>query len=779
MRKINPIFVCIIFFFFSADLFSQNQTGYFEDFSAAEIERWSTQNSKDSLEISDDKLWIKLDGDSPEHFVDYELSPIDMSSHTLLSFSVKSDLPLQYGVTLIDAQENVIPDFGVHIIPASDDQFFTMYHNFQIALNKIKNSVASEITKIRFVIYVISPEKKSNHIEIDNLAIGDEVESILSQENFLKDDSLSAENWSLIDNTYDSMTFNNGQMKLELNTDSIFRGILYTFEPTDLSGHPFVRLNLKSDINFNMNIYLINAYGNYTHYNKRKYVLADQDTGFTDHYLNFEDSFTQWMMDGLAPFDPSVMSTMFIEMFPDTAQDGGTVIIDEIEFGETVTIPEAEISGTTDDFNDNYYQDKWYETGAGHQLEYAVIKYEEKNEELLIKVNKNQWEKAMFCFDMIDMSENPYVSFKCKADEKMELSLFLWDYTGRYNTKNDISFMVEPSEDYQTYYFNFSGAFTEQRWNPQTLSPVDSTRITRLLFNFNPGGPYKGNVYFDDLKIGSDAERFTNNPPSVTQMILPDTINLKNGMVEVPLEGLSDGDGGLHALSFRLRSSKRSVIETPEVIYNQGEQEAILKLNPLKEGTSKITVTIEDAAKNLTNSGEHSFSYEHEIVVINAYQVTFQVNDNSGSPLMDAEIQLSGYGSCFTDENGTALFNGVKPEYDISYTVSADGYNDISKQLNVTEDDVSLKFSMGMVSISDLSGEKRLSVFPNPSDGKISVEGDIQPGSRMEIHDITGNLVLNKSVYNFINIEIPLPPGIYFLKIIDNQHTFLSKLIMK
>ncbi len=71
-----------------------------------------------------------------------------------------------------------------------------------------------------------------------------------------------------------------------------------------------------------------------------------------------------------------------------------------------------------------------------------------------------------------------------------------------------------------------------------------------------------------------------------------------------------------------------------------------------------------------------------------SYSVTFNVSDGT-TPVLDATVDLAGYGQKTTDISGTAVFDGVVPATDINYSVFCSGYISYNDSITVVDVDIS------------------------------------------------------------------------------------------
>ncbi len=70
------------------------------------------------------------------------------------------------------------------------------------------------------------------------------------------------------------------------------------------------------------------------------------------------------------------------------------------------------------------------------------------------------------------------------------------------------------------------------------------------------------------------------------------------------------------------------------------------------------------------------------------YSVTFTVMNDSSQYINDAYVELEGYGTKTTDNNGETLFEDVAPDNNLNYTVTAADYQKSTGSINVTDQDI-------------------------------------------------------------------------------------------
>ncbi|MEE9462563.1 MAG: hypothetical protein V3V53_12070, partial [Bacteroidales bacterium] len=154
----------------------------------------------------------------------------------------------------------------------------------------------------------------------------------------------------------------------------------------------------------------------------------------------------------------------------------------------------------SDNFDDNDLDSNSWKIDTSY--EYTPYTLVEANGELTVTVAKESpWDGFQLKFpDKIDLSENPYASFKIKADTALDFRIYLWDENpDESDPKADTLYnqsgadvWVVPGDTYYTYYFNWEGKFlhdttTSADTFDDELLELDSTDIEGFLINIEPG----------------------------------------------------------------------------------------------------------------------------------------------------------------------------------------------------------------------------------------------------------------------------------------------------
>jgi hypothetical protein len=182
----------------------------------------------------------------------------------------------------------------------------------------------------------------------------------------------------------------------------------------------------------------------------------------------------------------------------------------------------------SDNFDDNDLDSNSWKIDTSY--EYTPYTLVEANGELTVTVAKESaWDGFLLKFpNKIDLSENPYASFKIKADTALDFRIYLWDENpDESDPKADTLYnqsgadvWVVPGDTYYTYYFNWEGKFLhDTNTSADTFDDdpleLDSTDIEGFLINIEPGagdsitGYYQGIVKFEDVKVGVGADQPT------------------------------------------------------------------------------------------------------------------------------------------------------------------------------------------------------------------------------------------------------------------------------
>jgi len=146
-----------------------------------------------------------------------------------------------------------------------------------------------------------------------------------------------------------------------------------------------------------------------------------------------------------------------------------------------------------DDFSSEVYS--WWKNS---EEKFKYVREDEKLKVTVLSAGKaNGYDCFGRQFDGMDLTKNPVIKLKIKADNALKFRIDLKDANGMVTNARAINKQVPAGGEFVDYYFDFSNKW-EQAWpDKQTVDPVE---IVEMLIFINGGGPeYKGTIYLDDI----------------------------------------------------------------------------------------------------------------------------------------------------------------------------------------------------------------------------------------------------------------------------------------
>jgi hypothetical protein len=197
-------------------------------------------------------------------------------------------------------------------------------------------------------------------------------------------------------------------------------------------------------------------------------------------------------------------------------------------------------------------------------------------------------------------------------------------------------------------------------------------------------------------------------------------------------------------------------------------------------------------------AGSIEFSPNSQLLYVFTTQYVFQYNLNDSIPLANriildtAEVYGCPYASNYAygqlSPDGKILINNTAGNFCISSIEYPDslGLNCLLTQHSVTfpmplfafaafpnNPNYRLQadtFDCVINSIDQFQYSQPITLYPNPARSKMSMKGDIENGSRLEIYDIQGKLVLPITLFQGQAIDIlGLKPGVFILKVFQHK----------
>lgn len=187
-----------------------------------------------------------------------------------------------------------------------------------------------------------------------------------------------------------------------------------------------------------------------------------------------------------------------------------------------------------------------------------------------------------------------------------------------------------------------------------------------------------------------------------------------------------------------------------------------------ENSTGTLTVDNKDTAKDIS-------------MVALVYSVSFYVSDANSASISGATVEFNGT-IATTDAIGLATFTNVESVTDAAYTVTMAGYLDAVGTVSVVDQDESVIVTMEASTGVYDAESSRVSVYPNPSSGELSVTLDDEfTGGTITIFNITGKIVeqlLITEVHNSFDLSNN-PKGIYFITVVNDTHSYSNRIVLE
>ena len=187
-----------------------------------------------------------------------------------------------------------------------------------------------------------------------------------------------------------------------------------------------------------------------------------------------------------------------------------------------------------------------------------------------------------------------------------------------------------------------------------------------------------------------------------------------------------------------------------------------------KEGyygtTGSVKITDSDVQENISVSKINT--------------IVFEVTHN-GNSIEGAEIDYAGK-IIYTNSLGEATLDTSNGTY--SYTVTKDQYEPFNESVDIMNEDTTLNIELteDETGIDDVRFGGNISIYPNPTDGTVYIEGDDLNGATIELRNILGNQIMKEILQNRDKISVELEgfsKGIYFIIIQKDNHKYSRKII--
>jgi hypothetical protein len=208
--------------------------------------------------------------------------------------------------------------------------------------------------------------------------------------------------------------------------------------------------------------------------------------------------------------------------------------------------------------------------------------------------------------------------------------------------------------------------------------------------------------------------------------------------------------------------------------YQTTDENGTVTFSNIPEGTDldyEVTATTYKSIEGNTALGGNDISTTIELEFVGV-EVTFTVVNNSGNPIENAAVTFNGQ-TLYTNSEGVVVFSGINTGDSISYSVSYNGYTDVSGNINVSEDGATETVKLLSTGVNELENV-RIKVYPNPAYSNVYICSEA--GSVIEIYTISGKRIkqfISESDIETIDIN-SYKSGIYLIRI----NNVVTKLIV-
>lgn len=247
----------------------------------------------------------------------------------------------------------------------------------------------------------------------------------------------------------------------------------------------------------------------------------------------------------------------------------------------TIRLLQTALTGFTDSFDGPEVAPSL--AGSGEGAHALVI----EDSALRVDVDKyltnNQWAGLWYTTPAeLDLTENPVITLRMKAERPTSMLIFLWDADDRYNTAGTATVIVDT--EWKDHTLDFSG----KNLDSEGLT-VNFSRLKALLFNFAPGQMYRGTLWLDDMHVGSEAA--VRAAPSALVIQAPPRLTLLPGNAAAETLLIS---GLLGDETVELSDSAPGLL-TESRLTPQGDGRFLLTLKtaPASTGLTRLKVTVQ------------------------------------------------------------------------------------------------------------------------------------------------------------------------------------------
>lgn len=315
----------------------------------------------------------------------------------------------------------------------------------------------------------------------------------------------------------------------------------------------------------------------------------------------------------------------------------------------------------------------------------------------------------------------------------------------------------------QAYSVTFN--ITNEAGNPVDGALVNLAGYGNLTTNSSGQVQFTNVVSESDISYTVSLEGYNTNSGTITVADQDVSKSVELSLVKYNVNfTVSDAEGYINGASVQLIGYGTQESNTlGEVIFTDVVPESDISYTVSMEGYNSSNGTISVIDQDIDKAVKLSKLQ---------YDVTITITDDNNTTIQGAAVDLDDEVKT-TGSNGEVSYSKAEGSYD--YTVDASGYDQETGTLVVESSSVSKTIVLSKVTSTDGVADDLLKVYPNPTEGKLRIEGEVLQGSEVSIVDFEGKVRLaKKSIGLDMELDLSsLPDGIYLLKI--KQGTALYK----
>ena len=282
-------------------------------------------------------------------------------------------------------------------------------------------------------------------------------------------------------------------------------------------------------------------------------------------------------------------------------------------------------TGFTDDFIAGTISTGWV-AGSGQ--------YTLSQSDGLLKIGVNKYEGwKSFVLNLpsaINLTANPFVNIKVKADQDLTLDLYLVDGA---NVNKNVRKRISRTDGFNMVSWDFTG-----------LAGINLANITKMYFAVNGTAlTFSGSLQFDDIKVGSDAQNYSNFSAIPDQKVF--LSSKKNRIILQNIENaqtitFTTTPAFIKNISYGTISAGTMIIEYDAVETTPGSESLVLKstgINGTKDNSVSFQLSVEgNQAPTFTTPA----SFQCKAAVLQSILLT-DVSDGDATARQNLSFELS------------------------------------------------------------------------------------------------------------------------------------------